>query len=94
MDSNVAAVAATADMIGGGGRTAAPVRTQRAPRQQIEDMADLRLVIEMDEGSGCYVYKTINRTTGEVVVQYPREQLLRLHESIDYEAGALIKASA
>ena len=94
MDSNVAAVAATADMIAGGHSKPLPTRTPRAARPVLEDIADLRLVIEIDEGSGSYIYKTINRTTGEVVVQFPREQLLKLHEAVDYEAGALIKASA
>ena len=94
MDSNVAAVAATADMIAGGASKPLPAKNVKAPRQVLDDIADLRLVIEIDETSGSYVYKTINRTTGEVVVQFPREQLLKLHENIDYEAGALIKASA
>jgi flagellar protein FlaG len=94
MDSNVAAVAATADMIGGGQNRPLPARSAKASRPVIDEVADLRLVIEVDEGSGSYVYKTINRATGEVVLQFPRDELLRLQASADYEAGALIKARA
>jgi flagellar protein FlaG len=56
------------------------------------DPADLRLVIEDDEVAGSYVYKTIDRRTGKVVQQYPREQILKLREASDYTAGAVIKA--
>jgi len=56
------------------------------------DPADLRLVIEDDEVTGTYVYKTIDRRTGKVVQQYPREQILKLREASDYTAGAVIKA--
>jgi len=56
------------------------------------DAADLRLVIE--EGGGSYVYKTIDRRTGEVVAQFPREEILRMREEASYEAGAVINASA
>ncbi|HEY9219664.1 MAG TPA: flagellar protein FlaG [Phenylobacterium sp.] len=94
MDSNVAAVAATMDMIAGGGSTVPQTRVQRAPRPVIDDMADLRLVIELDENSGKYIYKTIDRSTGEVIVQLPREQLLRMRNDADYHAGAVIKTSA
>lgn len=94
MDSNVAAVAATADMIGGSQHKPLPTRSPKASRPATEDVADLRLVIEVDEGTGSYIYKTINRATGEVVMQFPREELLRLQASDAYEAGAVIKASA
>jgi flagellar protein FlaG len=56
------------------------------------DPADLRLVIEDDEAAGSYVYKTIDRRTGKVVQQYPREQIMKLGEASDYTAGAVIKA--
>jgi flagellar protein FlaG len=65
-----------------GGKAAAP------------DPADLRLVIEEDEASGSYVYKTVDRMTGQVVFQLPREQLLRLRDNPIYEAGDVIRAKA
>lgn len=56
--------------------------------------ADLRLVIEEDKQAHTYVYKTVNRATGEVVSQVPREELLRLRESPDYVAGQVVKTRA
>lgn len=57
------------------------------------DAADLRLVIEEDRASGLFIYKTIDRRTGDVVLQLPREEVVRMHEAENYEAGNLIKAS-
>jgi flagellar protein FlaG len=53
---------------------------------------DLRLIIEEDGGPGSYVYKTIDRRTGEVVNQFPREEILRIRHSADYKAGKVVKA--
>ncbi len=58
------------------------------------DAADLRLVIEEDQESGSFVYKTINRVTGEVVLQLPRTEVLRMREERTYSAGSVIRASA
>jgi len=54
----------------------------------------MRLVIEEDKASGTYVYKTVNRRTGEVVQQLPREQVLKLREALHYEAGSIVRAKA
>jgi flagellar protein FlaG len=56
------------------------------------DPADLRLIIEDDLVAGSFVYKTVDRRTGKVVQQLPREQILALREAADYTAGAVIKA--
>ena len=53
---------------------------------------DLRLVIE--DQAGAFVYKTIDRRTGEVVLQLPREEVLRMRETEAYEAGAVITTQA
>lgn len=58
------------------------------------DAADLRLVIEEDSASGLFIYKTIDRRTGDVVQQFPREEVIRMHETAEYVAGALIRARA
>ena len=55
------------------------------------DTADLRLVIEDDQAAGCFVYKTVDWRTGEVVQQIPREQILRMREAPAYLAGDVIK---
>lgn len=52
---------------------------------------DTRLVIEMDQASGSFVYKTIDRRTGEVVRQLPRAEVLKMRDGAQYEAGAVIK---
>lgn len=56
--------------------------------------ADLRLVIEEDRDTGAFVYKTLDRATGEVLRQFPREEVLRLHADREYEAGTLVNAQA
>jgi flagellar protein FlaG len=58
--------------------------------QSAPDPADLRLVIEDDQKAGCFVYKTIDWRTGEVIQQFPREELIKLREAINYAAGAVI----
>ena len=96
MENKVATVAATPD----------PTYGQNPPIQRPEtgasvvaaapsqDPVDLRLIIEEDEASGTYVYKTVNRLTGEVLMQFPRDDVLKMHERIDYEAGDVIRAKA
>lgn len=65
------------------------------PPPSAEDLqADLRLVIEEDEANGSYVYKTVNRRTGKVVLQMPRDELLQLREDEDYLAGDVIRTKA
>jgi len=69
----------------------APAPASDAIRVQ-NDVADLRLVIEEDRASGLFIYKTIDRRTGDVVQQLPREEVVRMHAAQGYAAGALIKA--
>jgi flagellar protein FlaG len=56
--------------------------------------ADLRLVIEEDQAAGTFVYKTVNRLTGEVIQQLPREEVLKMHEDFAYAAGGVIRTKA
>jgi len=58
------------------------------------DQADLRLIIEEDQASGTYVYKTVNRRTGEVILQLPREEVLKMREETEYVAGVVIRTKA
>jgi flagellar protein FlaG len=55
---------------------------------------DYRLVIERDEGTGSYIYKTLDRSTGEVINQFPREEVLRLRDHPAYFAGQVIVTKA
>ena len=50
-------------------------------------------MIEEDRASGLFIYKTIDRRTGDVVLQLPREEVVRMHEAERYEAGSLIKTA-
>lgn len=61
--------------------------------QSAPDPADLRLVIEDDQKAGCFVYKTIDWRTGEVIQQLPREELIKLREAVNYAAGDVISTS-
>ena len=97
MDNKVAAFAATPDPTFGQKPTLPqrPVQGSAADRAALnQDPADMRLVIEEDKASGSYVYKTVNRLTGEVVQQLPREQVLQLKEQVDYEAGHVVRTKA
>ncbi len=90
MESKLSSIAAPTELEGVAAKPApAPVRAQE------ESLApDLRLVIEDRGPNGGFVYKTIDRRTGEVVQQLPREEVLRMHEAAGYEAGAVIATRA
>ena len=53
---------------------------------------DSRLVIEENPETRTYVYKIVDRKTGEVIRQYPREEILRLIDAPDYQPGQVVKA--
>ncbi|HEV2531695.1 flagellar protein FlaG [Phenylobacterium sp.] len=72
---------------------APPAPTSDAAMMQ-DDVADLRLVIEKDQASGIFIYKTIDRRTGDVVLQLPREEVVRMYAAADYAAGAIVKTKA
>lgn len=62
------------------------------PPESTRQNADLRLIIEEDQASGTFVYKTLDRRTGEVVRQLPREEVVRLKDTPGYEPGGVIDA--
>jgi flagellar protein FlaG len=70
--------------------TPAAAGNSQAPPTQSDAQADLRLVIEEDKAAGSYVYITVDPTTGKVVSQLPREQLLKMRESPDYRPGTIV----
>jgi len=96
MDNKVAAFAATPDPTFG--QKQAPQKPapseSAAPPTQGSDLADMRLVIEEDKASGSYVYKTVNRLTGEVIQQLPRDQVLKMRDQVDYEVGQVVRTKA
>ena len=79
-----------ANAVGTGPESAgAPARQAPLPSQ---DHADLRLFIEKDEEAGIFVYRIIDRRTGELVQQFPREEVLRLKDDPGYGPGTVIDA--
>jgi flagellar protein FlaG len=95
MQSKVAPFAATPDSTYG--RLApAPAHelvveaTEGAP----EGESDLRLLIEEDPDTGAIVYKRIDRHTGEVIAQFPRETVLGMKDDARYVAGGVIRTRA
>ena len=56
--------------------------------------SDLRLVIERDAEGAYYVYRLIDRTTGEVVQERRREQMANLAQAPDYRAGTVVSTKA
>lgn len=68
--------------------SAAPVRSP-----PVEQPTEFRLVIEEDP-NGAFIYKTLDRRTGEVVNQFPREQVLRLKDAAGYEPGRVFNGQS
>lgn len=67
---------------------------ENSSRGKAEQQAtDYRLVIEQGPRIGTFIYKTVDRSTGETVRQYPREEILKLIEDPGYSAGAVVNTS-
>lgn len=95
METKVAAISPAPDI----GTT--PVRPSvppapggEAPVQTGPDPVQMRLVIEEDQATGSYIYKTVNRLTGEVIQQLPRADVLKLRGELRYAAGTVIRTEA
>jgi flagellar protein FlaG len=78
--------------------TSRPVSKEVSPIRQASlgdpfDQSQFRLIIEEDQASGAFVYKTLDRNTGEVVLQFPREEMLKLKDRAGYQAGAVIRTT-
>lgn len=65
-------------------------RTQK----EADDAARYRLVIEEGPSAGSFIYKTMDRVTGEVVRQLPREQVVDLMRDNAYNSGSVIDTKA
>ena len=51
-------------------------------------------MIEEDEATGSFVYKTLDRRTGEIVQQFPREDILKLKDHPLYAPGFVLDAKS
>ena len=97
MNSNVERISSAAPSLNQAPANGAqPVTDTAAQRHSphLDAGGDYRLVIEQDGKSGGFVYKTLDRATGEVVSQFPREEVLKLRNSPGYVAGQLIQTKA
>ena len=90
--TKVASLNLTPDFSGTPATGPAPSPAPIAQRP-VEEPAEFRLVIEEDP-RGSFVYKTLDRRTGEVVNQFPREQVLRLKESLGYAPGRVFNGKS
>lgn len=96
MQNNARIVAVTASAIlpaaAAGSTSGGDFHDSRAS-EEAERNARYRLVIE--EGpSGSFIYKTMDRVTGEVVKQLPREQVVDLMQTAEYSSGSVINTTA
>jgi flagellar protein FlaG len=64
------------------------------PQATQDNLANARLVIEQDSETGAYVYKSLDRITGEVLRQLPREEVVKLLSDARYSAGDVFKTKA
>lgn len=72
---------ASPDAYGGGAES----RGTSGASQDPSDAGRYRLTIERDATG--FVYKTLDRVTGEVIRQLPREEVLKLRQSPAYDVG-------
>jgi len=69
-------------------------RREALPVDAADAEADVRLVIEADAKGAGFLYKQINRTTGEVVSTVSRDALLKMGADPRYAAGAVVNTKA
>ena len=67
---------------------------EASTQQEADQAARYRLVIEEGPRTGSFIYKTMDRLTGEIVKQFPREQMIELMQNPDYSAGTVIDTRA
>jgi len=95
MSQNVDPIRAVSPtLVNAGSETGGPdLSDQRRSQQQADHLSRHRLIIEGDPDSG-YVYKSVDRLTGQVVSAYPRETVIRLQSEPTYAQGAVIDTRA
>jgi hypothetical protein len=55
----------------------------------ITEPIEYRLVVDKDPVSNTFIYRTVDRLTGETVAQYPNEEIVRLRDSAGYKPGTV-----
>jgi flagellar protein FlaG len=62
--------------------------------EPVKAKTNTHLVIEKDEVSGGYVYKSVDPQTGEVLQQFPREEVLRAIAAMRAAEGQILDTKA
>ena len=94
MKTDVGALKAVGLVTGDAPRPADKARPSAGQPAAPVDLAAVRLVIEEDRQSGSFIYKTLDRVTGEVLSQFPREDVLKMLTRGSYAAGDVVKTRA
>ena len=76
------------------GQGAEPSVPHAEPETAPAPGADLRLLIEPGADGASYVYKLVDRATGEVVAERPQDQVAHLAEGPEYRAGTVVSTKA
>lgn len=92
MADNVAGISSVSVNLDAHGAAVELASGPLASQGTADDASRYRLTIEQE--SAGYVYKTLDRVTGEVVRQFPREEVLKLRQSPAYDVGKIIKTEA
>lgn len=71
-----------------------PAPSQAPAAAPTPSAPNVRLVIEEDQSTGDFIYKTLDRSTGEVILQLPRKEVMRNVAKGVYSAGDVFKARA
>jgi len=66
---------------------------QSRASQEADRAARYKLVIEQGARKGVFIYKVLDRETGEVVRQLPRDEVIRMKDQNGYAAGAVINTT-
>jgi hypothetical protein len=68
----------------------------QAPGAQavLAPQSDIRLLIEQDANGGGFIYKLVNRATGEVISELSRDELIRMSADPKYTAGKVVDTKA
>lgn len=92
MQSNVVPVSSS--VISPVPSASAPGDHRQSQGQRGQDDGRYRLVIEEGPIAGSFIYKTLDRLTGEVIRQLPREEVVRLMGDVSAPSGSVFDTVA
>jgi len=93
MANNVASISSVTNTAQAAAPVSKPaVEPAAAPANDAVDASRFRLTIEATS-AGRFVYKVLDRVTGEVIRQLPREEVVRMGDRPDYAGGQVVDTS-